>query len=218
MKTILNFLTELENNNHREWFNDNKARYQQAKNELEQVVENLIQGISSFDDSVAGLLPKNCVFRIYRDVRFSKDKRPYKTNMGAYMARGGRKGGYAGYYLHIENGNSFLAGGIYQPQSPVLKKLRTEIYEYPKELKDIIFSDSFRETFGQLYGEKLKTAPRGFPKDFADIDLLRHKHYVATYEISNDTLLQEDFALYALRKFEIAQPLVAYINYIIDEN
>ena len=127
-KGILAFLNELAENNNREWFQANKPRYEEAKKEFENFVGQLIGEISKFDPQIKTVEAKNCLFRIYNDIRFAKNKAPYKTNFGASIAKGGKNGGYAGYYLHIENGASFVAGGVYMPQADKLKLIRKEIY------------------------------------------------------------------------------------------
>jgi uncharacterized protein (TIGR02453 family) len=136
-KTTLEFLSDLTDNNQREWFEANKKRYEAAKKDVAALVGELISGITSFDGNLAGLEAKDTLFRIFRDVRFSHDKSPYKNNMGAWMARGGRKSLFAGYYLHIEAGDkSFLAGGSYMPEAPVLKAIREAVDYQPEDFKD----------------------------------------------------------------------------------
>ena len=127
MKNVIPFLEELSKNNSREWFHDNKGRYSVARKEFESFVAALIPRLAELDSELTGLDHKQCIFRIHRDVRFSPDKSPYKTNMGAAMGRGGRKSPYASYYIHIEPGNSFAGGGIWMPQPAALKAMREEI-------------------------------------------------------------------------------------------
>ena len=206
----VDFLGKLKANNNREWFQANKQLYDDARGEFEQFIAILIPVIRGIDPDVDVMSPKECLFRIFRDVRFSKDKSPYKTNFGAFIARGGRKSPHAGYYIHIEPGASFVGGGAYMPESQYLKAIRTEIFENPEEYKTIITSDYFRKYFGGMFGEKLKTAPKGFPKEFPDIDLLKNKHYAVTHRVEDgfwfsDTLVEdvaEMFgALYVLNRF-----------------
>ncbi len=182
----INFLGELKANNNKEWFQANKSLYDDARGEFEQLIAILIPVIRGIDPDVDVVSPKECLFRIFRDVRFSKDKSPYKTNFGAFIAKGGRKSPYAGYYLHIEPGASFVGGGVYMPESHYLKAIRNEIFENVDEYKAIIDREGFRKFFGGIFGEKLKTAPKGFPKDFPDIDLLKNKHYAVTHRVEDD--------------------------------
>lgn len=171
------FLTQIRENNNREWYHANKKFYQDAKAEFEQVTEVLINETSKFDTSIRGLQPKDCIFRIFRDVRFSNDKSPYKSNFGSFLCKGGKKSGYAGYYIHIEPGGSFIAGGIYMPPSPILKAIRDDIFEHVDEFKEIINSPEFINHYKTIDGDKLKTAPKGFPRDFTDIELLKYTSY-----------------------------------------
>ena len=206
----VDFLEKLKENNNREWFQANKRLYDDAREEFEQFIAMLIPVVRGIDSSVDVVSPKECLFRIFRDVRFAKDKSPYKTNFGAFIAKGGRKSPYAGYYLHIEPGASFIGGGAYMPESQYLKAIRNGIFKNVDEYKAIIEGAEFRKFFGGMFGEKLKTAPKGFPKDFADIDLLKNKHYAVTYRVENgfwfsDSLVEdvkEMFsALYGLNRF-----------------
>ena len=138
MKDILQFLADLKENNHREWFDANRQRYQKVKVQFEKFVTGLTGELALIDTSIGLLDAKNCVFRIFRDVRFSKDKQPYKTNFGAFIANGGRKSPRAGYYIHIEPGESMAGGGIYMPEAEVLKKVRNEIYFGSKDFRGLI--------------------------------------------------------------------------------
>ena len=217
MKQIFEFLTELKANNNREWFTENKPFYQRAKKEFEVIVNEMITKISSFDNRLGILEPKDCIFRIYRDVRFSKIKLPYKEHFGAYLAAGGRKSQYAGYYLHIEPGASILAGGVYCPHADVLKEIRYEIYERATELKQILSDENYTKYFDGIWGSKLKTAPRGFPKDFEDIELIRYKDFNAVHHIDNEFLLDEKFIDNSAKVFAAMLPFNEYFNKIIEQ-
>ena len=207
----VNFLGELKANNNKEWFQANKSLYDDARGEFEQLIAILIPVIRGIDPDVDVVSPKECLFRIFRDVRFSKDKSPYKTNFGAFIAKGGRKSPYAGYYVHIEMGGaSFVGGGTYMPESNYLKAIRKEIFENAGEYKAIIGGVEFKKFFGGMFGEKLKTAPKGFPKDFPDIDLLKNKHYAVMHRVDDDFWFSDSLvddvaemfsALYGLNRF-----------------
>lgn len=214
--TILHFLKELARNNNKVWYQKNKNLYAQAKNEFEVVTGLLINEIGKFDENVSGLLPKDCIFRIFRDVRFSNDKTPYKTNFGAYMCKGGRKGGLAGYYLHVEPGSCFLAGGIYMPPSPVLRAIRNEIYHNTDEFLEILEDKKFKQYFGQVWGEKLTGPPRGFSKDFPHIELLKYKHYNVAHEVSEQQVTGEDFIGYAAEVYREMLPFNRFLNQAIE--
>lgn len=211
-KTILDFLTELQANNNREWFNENKAQFLKAKEAFEIVTEELIAKVELFDPNIKGLKAKDCIFRIYRDVRFSKDKSPYKTHFGAYINQGGRKGKTCGYYLHIEPNATMVAGGIYSPPSDVLYEVRDAIYADTDEFKDIILSDDFKSTFGEMEGDKLKRAPKGFPKDFEDIELLKHKSFICTKLLSNEDVCAKSFFENTLPLFKAMKPFNDFFN------
>jgi uncharacterized protein (TIGR02453 family) len=212
MQTILNFLNELKINNNRDWFNENRDQYVHAKSNFENLINRLIPAIYQFDPEIGSISAKQCVFRIFRDVRFSKDKSPYKTNMGGFIARGGRKGGYAGYYIHIDPEQSFIAGGLHMPQPDILKKARQEILYNIDEFKAILNKPSFINTFGEIQGEQLKRPPKDFPADFPDIDLLKFKGYTVIHSVENKTLLKDDFENYALHIFREMYPLNHFLN------
>lgn len=212
MKNVIPFLQDLKENNNREWFHDNKNRYLLAKDEFEAFIEDLLPGMSVIDKGLLGLEPKKCVFRIYRDVRFSKDKAPYKTNMGAAMTKGGRKSPCATYYVHVEPGSAFAGGGIWMPQGPALKAMRQEVYYNADEFKKIIDTAGFNKYFGEMMGDKLKRPPRDFPADFPDIELLKYKNYVVGHNMDDSIITDDSFSNYLLGVFKALYPYNAFIN------
>jgi uncharacterized protein (TIGR02453 family) len=195
IQEILGFLTELKTNNNREWFAQNKARYDDLRVRFEQISTNLIEELSKFDEEIKGIDAKDCVFRIYRDIRFSHDKTPYKTHFGVFIAAaGGRKSQRGGYYLHLDPDGCFVAVGVWCPPPALLKALRQSVFDNIDELNDIRNNPDFKKYFNQFYDEeKLKTVPPGFPKDFPDADLLKLKHYMVEYKLNNETLQAPDF-------------------------
>ena len=207
MEQVLNFLTELRKNNNKEWFDENRDWYQESRKKMLFLTELINQEIAKFDGDVGIQDPKNCVFRIFRDVRFSHDKTPYKTNMGSFIAKGGRKSISSGYYLHLEPGASFVGGGAYCPPSDALKAIRTEIFDHPDEFKKIIGSDSFRKTYPDMYDDKLKTAPKGFPKDFPEIDLLKYKSFAFTSRLGDEVITSDDFVAKIVGSFKELHPV-----------
>jgi uncharacterized protein (TIGR02453 family) len=216
-KNLLQFLSDLKENNYKEWFHENKPAYQIVKKEFEQFIAHTIANIAQFDSSVKNIEPKKCIFRINRDVRFSKDKSPYKTNFGGFIMPGGKGEGNAGYYIHIEPGNCFLAGGIYMPASDKLKAVRTEIFENTEDFKEILNDKNFKKNFKEILSDgKLKTAPKGFSKDFEDIDLLRYKHYIVSKNISDDLVTSEQFADEIHKTFKAIYPFNSFINEAIN--
>lgn len=213
---VLQFLESLKKNNNRKWFHANKSWFEEAKNEVESIMNQLIPAVRKFDNEIGILSPKDCMFRIYRDVRFSKDKSPYKINFGGFITKGGRRAGNAGYYLHIEPQNSFLGGGIYMPAGASLKAIRQEIYYNVDEFKNIINKDDFVKYFKQLEGEKLVRPPKDFPPDFSDIELLKFKSYVVLHPLSDKILLSEDLLNYVIKIFKSMISLNHFINRALD--
>ncbi len=212
-KSTMQFLKDLSKNNNREWFTENKKRYEDAKAEFETFISGLIQQIAKFDPSVANLEAKKCVFRIYRDTRFSKDKTPYKPNFGAYLAeRSTAVHEKAAYYLHLEPGKSFLAGGAYEPQAPWIHKIRQEIDYNTKDFKKIINATAFKNNFGELQGEKLKTVPKGFPKDHPELSLLQYKSFLMMHKCDDKTVMADDFMKHASGVYKTMKPLNDFLN------
>jgi len=214
---IFDFLTRLKDNNNREWFTEHKPEFIQAKEAFEKNVSDFIHIVKEIDPSVGDQVAKDCIFRIYRDTRFAKDKTPYKTNMGAFVSKGGRKSPLAGYYLHLEPNASMIAGGIYCPQSNVLKAVRKEIYHFPEEFKQILFDSEFKEVFPQMYEDKLKMAPKGFPKNFEDIELLKYKSYTVLHSPTDAELIDKDAASHIKRVVKVLEPFNSFINRGITE-
>lgn len=215
LKTSFDFLLELQFNNNRQWFKNNEDFYKKAKSEFEEFTSKLISGLQAIDPEIGELNPKDCIFRIYRDVRFSKDKEPYKNNMGAFIAKDGKKSPFAGYYFHLEPGDSFVGGGVYMPEKAVLDKIRNAIYQNPKPLKEIINKKEFNSYFSEIFGDKLKTAPKGFPKDFEDIELLKHKHYALAHQLNDDFRNSNKVELDILKVFAVMKDFNNYFNEII---
>jgi len=216
--TIFQFLDELASNNDRDWFTANKGRYQLAKEQFDNFINQLIPAIRSFDPLIDLITAKDCTFRIYRDVRFSRDKSPYKTNMGAYISRGGKGSPFAGYYVHLQPGESFLAGGVYMPEAEVLKKIREEIYYKAEDFKSIIHDRTFVKTFNEIDDpSKLSRPPKGFPVDFPDIELLKFKSYAVMHHVDDKRVLQDDYLDYAVNIFKVLYPLNNFFNQIFIE-
>jgi len=212
MQFILDFLADLGQNNHREWFTENKSRYEKAKKEFQNLVQELIKEIGFFDADIASLEVKQCMFRINRDVRFSKNKSPYKDNLGASLQKGGKKSSYAGYYLHLQPNASFIGGGVYMPPSADLAKIRQEIDYNADELRGLIKADSFQKFFGKLQGEELVTAPRGYDKDNPNIDLIRMKSFVMIHPCSNNLIKEDDFKQTITEASQAMKPVLDFLN------
>jgi len=212
INTIITFLENLSANNNREWFEKHKSSYEIARNNFYSIITALHKEISVFDEGVRMLNPKDCIFRIYRDMRFSKDKTPYKTNFGAYMNLFGKKVNNAGYYFHLEPGNCFLCGGIYMPQAPVLKLVRSEIYYNFDEFKKIISEKKFREFFGDVSGDRLQKIPAGYPRDFAGANYLLLKDFLALHQYNPLQLGEKELVPYVINVFKAMKPLNDFLN------
>ena len=212
-KKTLQFLSDLKRNNDRSWFTAHKHRYEEARSEFENVVSHLILGIAGFDPAIGDLEARRCIFRIYRDNRFSKDKTPYKTNFGAHLVTYESKvHDRAGYYIHLEPGNIFLAGGAYLPPAPWLNAIRNAIDARGKELVKIINHPQFKKYFGELEGEKLKTTPRDYPADHPYIELLRYKSYLAMHPVKDRDALSDGFLPHCVQVFAALKPLDDFLN------
>lgn len=212
----INFLQQLKINNNREWFAENKTTYELARKHFEDFVSTLIIETSLFDRKITELEAKKTIFRIYRDVRFSSNKTPYKTSFGSYISPGGRKSVFAGYYLHIEPGASFLAGGMHMPPPENLAKVRQEILYNIDEYKSILNNKDFTTNFKTIKGEKLKRPPKGFNADFADIELLKNKEFIVIHNISDDLVFRDNLIDYVLTIFKSMKPLNDFLNRSLD--
>lgn len=214
MQKTLSFLKTLKSNNNREWFEKNKERYLEAKEEHEQFLDKIIKGILKFDKKIsADLKAKDCVFRIYKDIRFSKDKTPYKTNFGASINPGGRKSLVAGYYLHIEPGNSFIAGGVWMPEPALLNAIRQEIDYNPDNFFKVLKSASFKKYFKGLDEEdKLKSAPKGFDKDHPHIEILKNKHFIVSHPLSDKQVNDKSAETLILSGFKAMYPFLEFLR------
>jgi uncharacterized protein (TIGR02453 family) len=213
-KATLEFLSKLKKNNDRDWFSRNRKEYEAAKDNFGTFVQEVIDRIVKFDPILKGLDAGQCIFRINRDTRFASDKSPYKTNLGAFIVRGGRKNGdkFTGYYVHIEPGNSFIAGGAYMPPSPWLTAIRENITAEPEKIKKILAAKDFVKFFGQLEGEKLKSAPRGYASDHPQIELLKHKSYLVMHNLKDSDVLKPGFQDLVVDASRAMKPLNDFLN------
>lgn len=211
MKTTLQFLSLLSANNDRDWFAAHKNDYEKSQKEFKDFVFELGEKMKSHDViDDAGTK----VYRIYRDVRFSNDKTPYNQHRSAHFKRAGeeRRGGY---YLRIEPGDSFIAGGFWRPNPEDLLLIRKQIDQNPQELRDILSEESFKKYFGKLEGDKVKTSPKGFSQDNPSIDLIRHKGFILTHHFSDKQVLQSDFIDQVNIGFSKMRPFLDYMTEIV---
>ncbi|HEY0677202.1 MAG TPA: DUF2461 domain-containing protein [Chitinophagaceae bacterium] len=218
--STLKFLRDLKKNNNKPWFDAHRSQYETARSDFEQFIQLVLDKHSRNDPDLKDLTAKKCTFRINRDVRFSKDKSPYKTNFGASMDKGGKKSGLAGYYFHCEPGNSFLGGGLWMPESAVIKRVRQEIdYSYD-EFKKILTAKKLKAYYGGLYtGEdvQLSKVPQGFEKDNPAAEYLKFKSWLVLHNLSDATLTSKDLVKETVEAFKLMQPFVKFLNRAVEE-
>lgn len=215
--STLKFLKDLKKNNNRPWFEEHRQQYETAKEDFLLLTEKLITGISVFDPAIALLKAKECVFRINRDVRFSKDKSPYKNNIAGYFNRNGKKGNGAGYYLHIEPGKSFAAGGMWMPEAKELASIRQEIDYSFDNWKKIIGNTSFKKTFIEgIKGEALVRPPKGYDETNPAIAYLKMKNFVVTRSFTDTEIQSKTFVKDVANTFKAMKPMIDFLNGAID--
>ena len=212
----IDFLQEIKPNNNKEWMQANKPAYLLARDEFIEFTSTLIRQMALIDETLLDLEAKSCVFRINRDIRFSKDKSPYKSNFGLFLSEGGKKSGNVGYYFHLEPGDqSFIAGGIYSPESERLAMIRQEIDYNPEPLKKIADHPSFQRLFGAIQGDTLKRAPKGYPEDHPNINLLKLKDLIVIHHVSDESIHNWKSPEYVFSVFREIKPMNDYINIAI---
>jgi len=212
----LQFLYDLKENNNREWFDANRDYYQTARADFNGFVQVLLSGVEKIDPAVAAaqLAVKNCVFRINRDVRFSHDKSPYKTNFGAFFTPGGKNGGKAGYYLHLEADACFLAGGMYMPDAATLKLVRQEIDYNLNDFRKILSDKDFLKYFpnGMDKEAMLKKAPQAYAPDHPAIEYLKYKSFTVSHDMKSELLTTDKAQAYILKGFAIMHSFNSFLN------
>lgn len=213
--STVRFLKELKKNNSKSWFDENRSTYEKAKKDFELFIQSLIDKYAKSDSSIASLKAKDCMFRINRDIRFSKDKSPYKTNFGASINPGGKKSPLAGYYLHVEPGGSFVGGGIWSPMPPELGKVRQEIDYNFDEFRKIITSKKFLAAYGELHNGNdisLARVPKGYEAENPAAQFLKLKSVIAMKPISDKELQSPDLLSISSSAFQSLQPLIQFLN------
>jgi len=219
MKQVVDFLNALVVNNNKAWFDAHRAQYEAAVGEFRTVVEGLIAGIREFDPAIGAVAAKESIFRIYRDVRFSRSKEPYKPWMGAYISPGGKNSGYAGYYFHIEAkgaeyiGGHILAAGVYMPMGKELESIRTEILDDPKAF---LAAAARAKGFSMEGNEKLQRVPKGFPEDFEYAELLKYKDYSLSRYMDDKFVLSPQLLDRVLAEYRATSDFVKMLNRAID--
>lgn len=220
--STLKFLVYLKKNNHKAWFEANRSKYEAARDNFESTVGEVLKQLVQIDEDVAPLTPKQCIFRQYRDIRFSKDKTPYKHHMGASFDRGGKSSSFAGYYFHCEPGNhSMVGGGLWMPPGPELKKVRQEIDYCFDEFKKIISNKHFKKMYGDLDFSAeytLTREPKGYDKDNPAIEYLKLKSFVATRPLTDAELTSKQLTETIVASFTALQPLIKFLNRALEDH
>lgn len=214
-KDSLQFLDDLKANNNRDWFLENKKRYEVFKKDYQQLVADFLDAMKPLDPTLEMLEVKNCTFRINRDIRFSKDKSPYKDHVGIWMSSGAKGMNRSGYYVHIARTGSFIAGGFYCPEAEDLKKVRKEIAFFHEDLEEIMHDKNFQKEFGDFDRNEnnlLKNPPRGYEKDHPAIEFLKLKSFETSQKFDIEKVLKEDFVSKMTQKLIVLKPLNDFIN------
>jgi uncharacterized protein (TIGR02453 family) len=213
-KTTLQFLTELKKNNSKEWFDTNRKRYETAKEDIKAVTEELIKSIGAKDEDIAHLLAKDCTFRINRDVRFSKNKAPYKTNMSCIFSKGGKKTESAGFYVHIEPGGAFVGAGCWAPEAKQLAAIRQEVDYNLDDWKKILNAKKFKATFEDGLSKEgaLQRPPKGYDAENPAIEYLKLKSFIITTKITDAELQDKNFVKNITSIYTIVKPMLDFLN------
>ncbi|MES1159631.1 MAG: DUF2461 domain-containing protein [Bacteroidota bacterium] len=211
----IKFLKDLKKNNNKPWFEKNKSVYLAAKEDIDLFTQQVIDGLGKLDADIAPLLPRDCLFRIYRDVRFSKDKTPYKTNMGASFNKGGKKVPTAGYYFHCEPGSNMAGGGLWMPMAPELNKVRQEIDYNFDEWKKIVGHRSFKKIFpaGVEGIDMLARPPKGYDAENPAIEYLKMKSFIVSRPFTDAELQSKSLLKEVLKTFETMKEFIAFLNH-----
>jgi uncharacterized protein (TIGR02453 family) len=215
----LKFLTQLKKNNNKPWFDAHRAQYEAARIDFSNFLQLVIDALQKSDTTLTGITSRECLFRINRDIRFSKDKTPYKSNFGASIKRGGRKSGFAGYYFHCEPGHSFIGGGLWMPDAVQLKNVRQEIDYNWEEFQEILKEKNFKKVYGDIYkgaDVSLSTMPKGYEKDNPAAGYLKLKSFIAETKITDEELTKASLHKKTVAAFKALQPLLNFINRSID--
>ena len=219
MKEILDFLTELSCNNNREWFHAHKDWYVRCMKKFEEFTAQWLEQLTTIDPELAGLQPKDCIWRIYRDVRFSHDKRPFKEWFGVFpAAKGGKKSDRGGYYIHIQPGQCMFAGGMWCPNKDLLHAVRREILANYDEVEDIFANPLTSKHFQDFDSDQmLKKVPLGFPRDFVHADWLKRKAYTFSTPLTDEEVCAPNFLEKVVEISRAAKPINDFLNYTFEQ-
>lgn len=209
----IKFLEQLSKNNNKPWFDEHREAYAAAKEDFEGIVTDILAALSEKEPLFKEQKAKDCIFRIFRDVRFGKDKTPYKAHFGAFFSRGGRKFPGAGYYLHLEpGGNSFAGGGLWVPEAPLLKAVRQEIDYNFAEFSKIMADKKFGKFFEQVNGEQLKKLPAGYEADNPAMAYLKMKSFTVSHKLADTDLAGKGFEKKVMEVFNAMHPFIDFLN------
>lgn len=219
MKKTHAYLKKLNRHNSKDWFDAHRAEFDDARAEFTELVQDVIVGIGKFDKEIGGLDAKKSLFRINRDIRFSKDKTPYKTNFAADMSPGGKQSSRPGYYLSARPGEYYLAGGTYMPTPEQLASIRQEIDYNFKEFQKILSDKKFKKYFGGIADEgRLVNPPKGYEKDNPAIEILKNKHFILVHEVPEKIALSPKFAKYASEVFKAMHPFILFLRRAVNDH
>ncbi|WP_304235542.1 DUF2461 domain-containing protein [Jiulongibacter sediminis] len=209
----LHFLEDLAKNNEKEWFHENRGRYEEARANFIDFSSEVLEQLKTIQDDLLNTEIKKCILRINRDIRFTKDKRPYKNYFGAGFGPGGSSSGRSDFYLQIEpGGKSFLGGGMWSPSPENMAKWRQEIDYNPDALKSIIYAPEFKNYFKEIAGQQLKTKPKGYEIDHPEIDLLKYKELFFYRYYSDEEVCSENFSDEIFKACKLMKPYQDYVN------
>lgn len=218
-KSTLKFFRALKKNNNKPWFDQHRPEYEYAKKDFENFIQKVIDVYSKKDKDLAGLSARQCLYRINRDIRFSKDKTPYKNHLAASLDRGGKNSGFAGYYFHLEPGQSFMGAGIWNPEPVPLKQIRQEIDYNVDEFRGILNNRAFKKLYPAIYtGEnvQMKKVPQGFEKDNPAAEYIRFKSWMIITDVTDEELLSPGLLKKTVHAFSVAKPFIDFINRAIE--
>lgn len=217
IKDMLQFISELKYNNDREWFAQNKERYQNIRQACLDEINSLIQKIIRFDSTLTGVTAEDCIYRIYRDIRFSQNKQPFKTHFGIVLGPKGKKTKTAAYYIHIEPGCCAIFSGVWFPENNILKALRNDIDAGMEEFLDILNEPKFKKYYPSLVGDSLKTLPKGFAKDYPHPEIIKMKEFLISKNLDDEFFDKEDWTEKIIKYIKTAKPFNDFLNYTFEE-
>lgn len=214
---IMDFLKDLALHNERPWFQENKVRYEEAKKAFEELTNDLIVRIGAFDNSVKNLSPNDCIYRIYRDVRFSQDKSPYKRHFGCFINSRGKNSLHGGYYFHLQPNESMLGGGCWWLPTKILNVVRQTIVDQEQTFTQIVEDPVFKNLYSKVTYDPLKTIPRGMPKDFTHPEYIKCRNYCVGTNLEDSFFEGNNWMDEIIKRFKLMKPFVDFINDTVDD-